>query len=487
MAEGALIILPCAALLAFFAYFQLFQRIVPGVFVGGDRLGGMSVQQAAIEIQKTWNLEHILVVTDGVETWKIAPAELGLSVDPLKTAQLAYTVSHDQNPLVEAEQMAASLTNGWGIAPVVQLDVGAARNGLQALSVQVGLEPVDASLRLDGETLVEIPSQIGYTINIDETVAALAKDPRAVMLAGYLKLSLKPVIPAVKDVTAAKTEAQRILATPVIIQAYDPVSDEHFAWTIPLAEVAAWLEVRQGQNGSEIGLKEGSLVASLGKLSDELGPERWLDFVSGGDNLEQPVLTGAPIMMRVMHRPTTYIVQAGDTLIKIGWKVGMPYWKIIRANPDVNPDRLVAGQALVVPSKDDLLPYPAIPDKRIIISISDQRLWTYQDGMLRSEHVISTGIDRSPTQPGVFQVQTHELNAYASVWDLYMPDFLGIYEAWPGFMNGIHGLPTLSNGRRLWANILGRPASYGCIIMDLKAAESLYYWADNGVVVEIRP
>ena len=111
----------------------------------------------------------------------------------------------------------------------------------------------------------------------------------------------------------------------------------------------------------------------------------------------------------------------------------------------------------------------------------------YENGELISKHVISTGMDRSPTQPGVFQIQTHELNAYASVWDLTMPHFLGIYEAWPGFMNGIHGLPTLSNGRRLWANVLGSPASYGCIIMELDAAEWLYRWAEQGVIVEIQP
>jgi len=141
---------------------------------------------------------------------------------------------------------------------------------------------------------------------------------------------------------------------------------------------------------------------------------------------------------------------------------------------------------LNIPSKDDLLPLPVVPNKRIIISITHQRLQVYENGQQIAVHKISTGIDRSPTQPGVFQVQEHEMNAYASVWDLYMPHWLGIYEAWPGFMNGIHGLPTLSNGRRLWANILGSPASYGCIILDLPAAEWLYGWAEEGVVVEIR-
>ena len=109
----------------------------------------------------------------------------------------------------------------------------------------------------------------------------------------------------------------------------------------------------------------------------------------------------------------------------------------------------------------------------------------YENGSPIREMVISTGVDRSPTQPGVYQVQTHDPSAYASVWDLTMPNFVGIYEAWPGFMNGIHGLPTLSNGTRLWASILGKPASYGCIILDLANAEWLYNWAETGVVVEI--
>jgi lipoprotein-anchoring transpeptidase ErfK/SrfK len=134
-----------------------------------------------------------------------------------------------------------------------------------------------------------------------------------------------------------------------------------------------------------------------------------------------------------------------------------------------------------------MLPLPVIPNKRIVISISKQRLMVYEDGKQIHKYVISTGIDRSPTQPGIFQVQSHKTKAYASVWDLTMPNFLGIYEAWPGFMNGIHGLPMLSSGVRLWANILGQPASFGCIILDLPESKSLYKWADDGVVVEIRP
>ena len=127
-----------------------------------------------------------------------------------------------------------------------------------------------------------------------------------------------------------------------------------------------------------------------------------------------------------------------------------------------------------------MLPLPVVVGKRIVISITEQHMWVYENRKLKSEHVISTGMSNSPTLPGVFQIQTHEINAYASNWDLWMPNFMGIYEAVPGFMNGIHGLPLLSNGVRLWGNVLGRKASYGCIILVMQAGEDLYNWAENG-------
>jgi lipoprotein-anchoring transpeptidase ErfK/SrfK len=246
------------------------------------------------------------------------------------------------------------------------------------------------------------------------------------------------------------------------------------------------LKVTPGENGPAVTLDAQAVTSTLAQMSEALGPERWIDAPAIGPSFAQAVQEGSSFTAIVHHHPTTYIVESGDTLLKIGWKVGMPFWMIQEANPGLDPENLWAGEQLTIPSKDELLPLPVVMNKRIVISISEQRLWAYQDGQLAARHVISTGIDRSPTQPGTFQVQTHDPNAYASVWDLNMPNFLGIYEAWPGFMNGIHGLPTLSNGRRLWANILGRPASYGCIILDLDAAEWLYSWAEDGVVVEIQ-
>ena len=101
----------------------------------------------------------------------------------------------------------------------------------------------------------------------------------------------------------------------------------------------------------------------------------------------------------------------------------------------------------------------------------------------------STGIADSPTSPGVFQVQTHEENAYAGNWDLWMPSFMGIYRPVPTseFMNGFHGFPTRGGSQLLWTGNLGQSVTYGCILISSDNAQALYNWAEEGVVVEIQP
>jgi lipoprotein-anchoring transpeptidase ErfK/SrfK len=194
------------------------------------------------------------------------------------------------------------------------------------------------------------------------------------------------------------------------------------------------------------------------------------------------------ISLRIYQAPSQYVVQAGDTFAGIGRKMGMPYPWIQAANPGIG-DALSVGQSITIPSPDDLLPYPIVEGKRVVVSISQQRAWVYEDGALKWEWLASTGIASSPTAPGVFQIQTHESNAYAANWDLWMPNFMGIYQPAPNveFMNGFHGFPTRDGANLLWTNNLGTPVTYGCILLSNENAAQLYEWAEQGVIVEILP
>jgi lipoprotein-anchoring transpeptidase ErfK/SrfK len=122
--------------------------------------------------------------------------------------------------------------------------------------------------------------------------------------------------------------------------------------------------------------------------------------------------------------------------------------------------------------------------KYILVDISEQHMYVYEGDQLVYSFVASTGMNNA-TRVGKFAVQSKIPNAWGSTWSIWMPDWLGIY--WSGGLeNGIHALPILPNGATLWAGFLGRPISYGCVVLGTYEAQLLYNWAEIGTPVEIR-
>jgi lipoprotein-anchoring transpeptidase ErfK/SrfK len=122
--------------------------------------------------------------------------------------------------------------------------------------------------------------------------------------------------------------------------------------------------------------------------------------------------------------------------------------------------------------------------KYILVDISEQHMYVYEGDTLIYSFVASTGINNA-TRVGTFAVQSKIPNAYGSTWDIWMPDWLGIYWS-AGLENGIHALPILPNGATLWEGYLGRPVSYGCVVLGTYEAQLLYDWAEIGTPVEIQ-
>ncbi|HHY88714.1 MAG TPA: L,D-transpeptidase family protein [Chloroflexi bacterium] len=462
--------------------FEFSGPMAPGVAAGDVPLGGLHLEAAEQAVDQGWNSGRALLLSDGQRTASLTPLDLGLWVDPQATAWRAYQVGRGQNRWPERLRAYLQPNQATIVMPVVVFSPERAREGLQAAASQFGYAPVDASVAFEDGHWRAVPGQNGAALDIEATLEKLQADPLAALLSGRLEVVLTPVAPRVSDVSSLIERLEAQTSQPLRVHAYDPISDETLEWVLTAEDYGPWIRV---QGETDLALDPAGLRAYLDELQPSLSGGRSFDRVLDEEDLTARWQSGQPVRVILRRPPTTYTIQPGDTLLRIAWETGIPYWKILQANPGLNPDALTVGQALTIPSQSDMLPLDVAWGKRIVISISAQRMWVYEDGRQIAEHVISTGMDRSPTQPGVFQVQTHEVSAYASVWDLTMPHFMGIYEAWPGFMNGIHGLPTLSNGRQLWGSVLGRPASYGCIILPLDAAEQLFYWAEEGTVVEI--
>ncbi len=203
-------------------------------------------------------------------------------------------------------------------------------------------------------------------------------------------------------------------------------------------------------------------------------------------------IPGSATSPRAGYSPTettsTHIVQPGETLFTIASRYGVSAWILAQVNSIGNPSLIYTGQTLVVPVPDALSSTQGSPDghaKSIVVDVSDQRAYVYEGGQLKWTFIVSTGLPGVETWRGNFHVQNKLPVAYAANWDLEMPYWLGFY--WAGSLqNGFHALPILANGVRLWEGLLGRPASYGCVILSDQDAELLYQWAEIGIPVTVR-
>ena len=133
---------------------------------------------------------------------------------------------------------------------------------------------------------------------------------------------------------------------------------------------------------------------------------------------------------------------------------------------------------------NDTAPQGYSGNKYILVDISEQHMYVYEGDTVVYNFVSSTGMNNA-TQVGTFNVLDKIPSAYGATWDIWMPNWLGIYYS-GSLENGIHALPILSNGATLWAGYLGVPISFGCVVLGTYEAQLLYDWVDIGTPVEIR-
>ena len=260
--------------------------------------------------------------------------------------------------------------------------------------------------------------------------------------------------------------------------------------TIPGAgsgETSSYYVVRRGDTLSVIAARFGTTVQALVQANslgsaDRIYVGQRLRIPGGGTATSTSASTGSSVY---------YTVQRGDNVSSIAVRHGVTAWAIVQANHLANPNFIYVGQRLVIPGgttptpASAPVPQPSGGNKRILIDLSEQRMYVYQAGQLLYNWVVSTGMPGADTITGHFKVLNKIPNAYAYTWGLQMPYWLGIY--WAGSLqNGIHALPILPNGNVLWEGYLGQRVSYGCIILSTENARTLYNWAELGTPVDIQ-
>jgi LysM repeat protein len=463
-------------------------QIYPNVYVLGENLGRLTTEQAAEKLRASFSdyAPGELILSDGEHVWKVPWSEAGLRFDADATAQQAFAAGRDRGWRVIVEIWLGAHID---VSPVFALDIEAARQALEQVAPDMARPPTDAQLRLEGDQVIAEPGRPGRELDIDATLEKIATTVSRLGPDYPFAPTFRAVPPRIADVSPIKDEAEAMLNREIHIHAYGTHEGETYTWdwTLGRETFITWLVVeKMEQNpGFAIKIDAEAVQSTLAELVTELEADDWgfpMEETSA-EVLQTFEAGGGDVSVKLMPPPRIYVVQPGDHLTLIADKFGMPPGLIAEANADVDLNNLQIGQQLIIPPQEVLTPYDPVPGKKIVISIPEQRMRVYENEQLLYDWPVSTGIKRSPTYRGHFQVLDKEEEAYASQWDLWMPHFIAIYRAGGDTYNGIHGLPQLSSGQRLWAGNLGSRASYGCIILGLTEAETLYNWAEIGVPV----
>lgn len=476
---------------AAFAYDQQHaERIYPGVTVNGLDVGGVTTPEAEAALRRALPDPHVegITVRAGDGVWRFSWAALGQQYDIPATVTAAFQVAREETWLARL-QAAWRVRNAGQDVPVVAIAADPAKAALavETIARAVYRAPVDATLAIGPSGAVGAPGQPGQELDAAAASAALL----AALRHGEteLHLPLRSLPPRLESPEPAYSRASALLARPFTLVADDPVTDYRGDFEASPAQIAEWLTLRTETAPPRITLhiEAEPVRAWLESLAPQLGEERLLDVSETLTHTLAALEAGEDhARARIRHPEKVYTVRPGDNMFDIAYSFGFPLWRLVEANPNVISSSLWIGQQLIIPSIDVLIPEPVVPGKRIEIVLPEQKLRAYQDGELHFEFTVSSGMSRTPTIAGLFQILTKQELAYAQRWSLDMPYFMGIYKEGPDFYNGIHELPITRGGYRLSRGVLGWPASFGCIILNVGDAQALFEWAPIGTLVSIK-
>ncbi|MBL8163108.1 MAG: L,D-transpeptidase family protein [Anaerolineae bacterium] len=458
--------------------------ILPGVSVAGVALGGLSVNEAERALNESW---QTITARDSQRAWRINPADLGLTLDARATAERAY-----QRGRSDLTAALPAILSRSAVEPVITLDATRAEAGLTVLSAQVVQPVVNAGVRLVNGEVQATEAVPGRTLDVGLTLAQLARDVSGALSDGMLELVMQDVQPTVTDATPMLDQARLLLSNFLDVRVFDPVTGDSVYWSAPPELWGNWLSAQPDANsttGLALSADPTAINAYLSEQSAAaFDTSRYLKLDEAVASVQAAIAAGrTDPVVRVYHHDRQHTVSAGETITSIAWDYGVPYLYIQQANGGLSS--VSAGQSITIPSPDNFLPFAVDPDKRIVVNISRQNVKVYENGQVKWDWVASTGIPDSPTWTGIYQIISHESNAYAGNWNLWMPNFMGVYKPIPGadFTNGFHGFPTRGGSQLLWTNSLGTRVTYGCILLSDTNIQQLYAWAGEGVVVEIQP
>lgn len=206
-----------AAVLALAGFeFAYAERIYPGVSVAGIPLGGRTIRQAEIILQREltpFPAPKIILQTPD-KTLPLDPEHIGARLDARATAAAAYRVGRHQSLWEDLREQALTWRDGREIAPVVIYDEQRIRLELERLAQEIYRPVREARLELRGTEPVAIPGQVGQEMDVAATLA-LVMERLERRESGVIQAVIRRQEPVIADLSQAEEAVRAFLRAPV--------------------------------------------------------------------------------------------------------------------------------------------------------------------------------------------------------------------------------------------------------------------------------
>lgn len=261
-----------AVVLAFNLYYR--GKIFPGVTIAGVQLSGQTAQEAAANLaaRLTYPQTGRVVLQDNDQIWVATPNEIGLFLSSEATIQQALTWGRRGGPAARLTEQFRAWYRGVSLPPMLIYDERLGQAYLTNLAEQIDKPTIDASLSINGLEVVVQPGQIGRTLDIPTTLAAIHAQVET-LRDGLVPLTIVETPPAILDASQQAEIARTMLSAPLTLRIQDANEGDPGPWTFKPEQLAAMLTIERTSTSAGDQYQVGLETSQLRGLLEQIAPE----------------------------------------------------------------------------------------------------------------------------------------------------------------------------------------------------------------------
>ncbi|MBZ0286419.1 MAG: VanW family protein [Anaerolineae bacterium] len=244
--SGVVLLLGSLAALIIAFQMRYSNLMMPGMSAYGINLSGMTRDQAAaaLEEQFRYGSDAVFTFRYGDQFWQMTAADLGVSFDVDATVDEAYNAGRSGDYLSNLVSQASIWLNGRGVTPIVRFDQNVTVSKLETIAVELNRPPHDATITIEGTTVMTTPGEPGKALDILGTLNRLQEAVLALNTGAEIPLVVSEAPPTIWDAEAAATKVRNALTGPITLVAENPAGGTFGPWTATVDQIRAVLQLK---------------------------------------------------------------------------------------------------------------------------------------------------------------------------------------------------------------------------------------------------